>query len=67
MLFVVKITALKFSPFFTGISDSCLDLYADLDLTGDLSLKKLSTNLNLLVTSFRLPRFVHFYGPSFLS
>ena len=45
MLFVVKLTALKCSPFFTGISQIHV--------------------LNLLVTSFRLPPFVHFYGPSF--
>ena len=68
MLFVAKITAWKFSPFFTGISQIHV-LNFKLTLTWHLTYfkKKLSTHMNLLVTSFRLPPSVYFYGPSFLS
>ena len=66
MVFVAKITAVKFSPFFTEISQiHVFNLKLTLTSNHSTYLQKLSTHLNLLVTSFRLLPSVYVYGPSF--
>ena len=60
-LFMAKMTTLTFSPGSLHVSTF------KLTLTSHWPFLMLSTHLNLLITSFQLPPFVYFYGPSLLS
>ena len=68
MFLVAKITALKFSPLFTGISQiQVLNFKLTLTLNLTYLQKKNKHSSEPSRSGFRLPSSVYFYGPSFFS